>query len=294
MKIDLHMHTTMSDGAFTPKQVIDMAYENGVKYMAISDHDTIEAYSEELFQYAKNKGITLIPAVEISTKTEKVGIHVLGYQYNLNDQEFRSQLYQIRNARHIYLHEVGEKLAELGYQLNIKELDKIDAVTKAHISLDIISNPENEKLLMKNFGHIPNKGEFIEAVMNESCPAYVRKKSVTPKEAADIIRNAGGKVVLAHPVAYAHEDNLTEEDIQKIVDSMNPDGIEANYIYVDSKNQIFNEVEKWRKFAEKNHKFTTCGSDFHNKDGIRPEIGFVNVDFVLSDEEVETILKNLI
>ena len=147
---------------------------------------------------------------------------------------------------------------------------------------------------MKNFGHIPNKGEFIEAVMNENCPAYVRKTSVTPKEAAEIIRAAGGKVVLAHPVAYAHEDKLTEEDIQKIVDSMNPDGIEANYIYVDSSNQMFNEVEKWRKFAEKNHKFVTCGSDFHNRDGIRPEIGFVNVDFSLTDEEIEEIVKNLI
>lgn len=293
MKIDLHMHTTVSDGAFTPKQVIDMAYKNGVKYMSISDHDTIDAYNEELFQYAENRGIKLIPAVEISTRFEKVGIHVLGYNYDLNNQEFRDKLYKIRNARHIYLHEVGEKLTELGYKLNVEELDKIDAVTKAHISLDIVNNKENEELLLKNFGHIPNKGEFIEAVMNENCPAYVVKKQVTPKEAAEIIREAGGKVVLAHPVAYEHEDNLTEEDVQKIVDSMNPDGIEANYIYVDSMNQIFNEVQKWRKFAEKNNKFVTCGSDFHNSDGIRPEIGFTNVDFELTNEEIEDIIKNL-
>lgn len=294
MKIDLHIHTTMSDGAFTPKEVIDMAYQNGVKYMAISDHDTIESYCDELFEYAKSKGIKLIPGVEISTRAEKVGIHVLGYGYDWNNQEFRNQLYQIRNARHIYLHEVGEKLTELGYKLNVDELDKIDVVTKAHIALDIVNCKENEELLIQNFGHIPNKGKFIEAVMNEGCPAYVIKKQVTPKEAADIIRAAGGIVVLAHPVAYAHEDNLTEEDIQKIVDSMNPDGIEANYIYVDSQNRVFNEVQKWRKFADKNHKFVTCGSDFHNKDGIRPEIGFVNVDFSLKEEEIEEILRNLI
>lgn len=293
MKIDLHIHTTMSDGAFTPKQVIDMAFENGVKVMTISDHDTIEAYNEELFEYAENKGIKLIQGVEVSTKTEKTEIHVLGYNYDLKDKEFRDELYKIRNVRHIYLHDVGEKLAELGYKLNVEELDKIDAVTKAHISLDVINNKENKKLLIKNFGYIPNKGEFIEAVMNEGCPAYVRKASVTPKKAAQIIRNAGGKVILAHPVAYAHEDNLTEEDIQKIVDDMKPDGIEANYIYVDSKNIMFNEVKKWKLFTEKNKLFSTIGSDFHNKDGLRPEIGFLNVDFSLTDEEIDEIIEKL-
>lgn len=294
MKIDLHMHTTMSDGAFTPKQVIDMAYENGVKIMSISDHDTIEAYHNELFEYAESKGIKLIPGVEISTKTDKVGIHVLGYNYDLNDKTFQDRLYQIRNARHDYLHKVAQKLQELGYQLNVKELDKIDAVTKSHISLDVITNVENKELLLKNFGHIPNKGQFIETVMNENCPAYVRKVAITPKEAADMIRKAGGKVVLAHPVAYAHEDKLNENDIQEIVDSMKPDGVEANYIYVDSSNRMFNEVERWSKFAEKNNLFVTCGSDFHNKDGVRPEIGFVNVDFSLENDKIEEMVNHLI
>lgn len=293
MKIDLHIHTKMSDGAFSPKEVVDMAYDNGVEIMSITDHDTIEAYNDEIFEYAKSKGIKLIQGVEISTKTDKVGIHVLGYNYDLNNQEFKDKLYKIRNARHIYLHDVGAKLAELGYKLNVEELDKIDSVTKAHISLDIINNDENKELLMKNFGHIPNKGEFIEAIMNENCPAYVRKASVTPKEAAEIIRSAGGKVVLAHPVAYVHEDSLDENDIQVIVDSMKPDGIEANYIYVDSSDKIFNEVDRWKKFSEKNNLFTTAGSDFHNIDYIRPEIGFKKVDFSLKDEEIEEMVKNL-
>ena len=115
MKIDLHIHTTMSDGAFSPKEVVDMAYDNGVEIMSITDHDTIEAYNDEIFEYAKSKGIKLIQGVEISTKTDKVGIHVLGYNYDLNNQEFKDKLYKIRNARHIYLHDVGAKLAELGY-----------------------------------------------------------------------------------------------------------------------------------------------------------------------------------
>lgn len=292
-RIDLHIHTTMSDGSFTPKQVIDEAVKNGVSTISIADHDTVEAYTEELFIYAASKNINIIRGVEISTKNSKVGIHVLGYNYDLENEEFKESLKRIRNARHDYLHNVSKKLNELGYALNVEELDQIDSVTKAHIALDVISNKENEGILIKEFGHIPNKGEFIETIMNENCPAYVRKESVTPKQAADLIRKAGGKVVLAHPVAYVHEDALTDEDILDIVNDMKPDGLEANYLYADKYNNKFDETKKWNEFAKEHNLFVTAGSDFHNKDGIRPEIGFVNTDFVLSEDTINEIIRNL-
>ena len=106
-----------------------MAKQKGLKGIAITDHDTVDAYNEDLFLYAKSKNIQLINAVEISTKWEKCGIHVLGYNFDLNDKSFRESLYKLRNIRHIYLYDVAEKLNELGYYLNVEELDKIDAVT---------------------------------------------------------------------------------------------------------------------------------------------------------------------
>lgn len=292
-RIDLHIHTNISDGNLTPKEVIEEAYKNGVSVIAITDHDTIEAYNEELFLYAESKSIKLIPGVEISTKSSKVGIHVLGYNFDLNNQEFRDKLYEIRNQRHIYLRNVAKKLNELGYYLNVEELDKIDSVTKAHISLDVINNEKNSEILLKEFGHIPSKGEFIEAIMNENCPAYVRKETVTPKEAAQIIRKAGGKVVLAHPVAYVHEDHLTDEEILDIINDMKPDGIEANYIYVNKDGKLINEIEKWSNIAKENNLFVTIGSDFHNKSEIKPEIGFLNIEFVFCEEIINKILKNI-
>ena len=292
-RIDLHIHTTKSDGALSPKEVIDEAYKNGVSVISIADHDTIEAYNEELFKYAESKNIKLIPAVEISTKTNKAGVHVLGYNFDLDNKEFKEKLYNIRNARHIYLHDVAKKLKSLGYYLKVDELDKIDAVTKAHIALDIVNNEENKELLLKTFNHIPNKGEFIETIMNENCTAYVKKESVTPKKAAEIIRAANGKVVLAHPVAYVHEDNFTDEDILNIIKDMNPDGLEANYLYVDRNNVKYDETEKWNEFARQNNLFVTVGSDFHSKDKLRPEIGFINTDFTLDEKVVEKIIKNI-
>ena len=101
-KIDLHIHTNKSDGKLSPKEVIDEAVKNKVSTIAIADHDTVEAYTDELFSYAKEKNINLIPAVEISTKTKKCGIHVLGYNIDINNEEFRKSLFKLRNARHDY------------------------------------------------------------------------------------------------------------------------------------------------------------------------------------------------
>lgn len=293
-RIDLHIHTRISDGVLTPKEVIDEAYKNEVSVIAIADHDTVDAYNNELFEYAESKNIKLIPAVEISTKTKKSGIHVLGYNFDLEDIEFKEKLKQIRNARHDYLHKVAKKLEELGYYVNLTELDKIDAVTKAHIAIDLTTNPVNKDKLLEKFGHIPTKGEFIETIMNEKCPAYVEKESVTPKEAAEIIRAAKGKVVLAHPVAYVHEDNLAEEDILEIIKELQPDGLEAYYLYVDRYDNKFDETKKWNEFAKRHNLFVTVGSDFHNtKKKLKPQIGFVNTDFVLSEKVIEEIISNL-
>ena len=293
-RIDLHIHTTISDGSLTPKEVIDEASKNGVSTIAIADHDTIEAYTDELFEYANSKNIKIINAVEISTKSNKAGIHVLGYNFDLKNAKLRERLSKIRNSRHNYLHNVAEKLHKLGYLLNVDELDKIEAVTKAHIAMDIINCEKNEEKLLNDFGHIPNKGEFIETIMNENCPAYVRKETITPKEAAKMIREAKGKVVLAHPVAYVYEDNFTDEDILNIINEMKPDGLEANYLYVDRNNNRIDEIEKWNNFAKEHNLFVTIGSDFHNADGIRPEVGFVNTNSILDDNVVNEMIKNII
>ena len=85
----------------------------------------------------------------------------------------------------------------------------------------------------------------------------------------------------------------TIEEIEEIINDMNPDGLEANYLYADRNDKKFDETEKWNEFAKEHNLFVTAGSDFHNKDGIRPEIGFVNTEFTLSEEEINEILRNL-
>ncbi len=293
-QIDLHMHTNKSDGALTPKQIIDESAKANLQAISITDHDTIDAYTDETIKYAKEQGIKIIVGVEISTKSDRCGIHVLGYNFDLNNEDFKQKLERIRNARHDYLKAVAKKLEVLNYKINVEELDKIKSVTKAHISKDIIENEENKEELLKQFGHIPNKGEFIETIMNENCPAYVQKVTVTPEAAAEMIRKAGGKVVLAHPVAYANEDNMTVEEVQQLINKMKPDGIEAYYIYTNRNNEYINEIDKWLKLAKDNNLFATIGSDFHMKDGHHTEIGMNNVGVQLEEETIKKILSNLI
>ena len=293
-KIDLHIHTNCSDGELTPIEVVDKAVCNGVSVISIADHDTVDAYSDELFQYASSKGIKIIPAVEISTKTKKCGIHVLGYNFDLQNKTFLDKLKSLRNARHDYLYGVAAKLEELGYVVHTSELDKIEAVTKAHISLDVVNNPDNKEKLLEVFGHIPEKGEFIETIMNEGCPAYVKKNTVTPVEAAELIRLAGGKVVLAHPVAYKYEDNFMPEDTLRLVQEMHADGIEANYIYIDKNNNKINEVNFWNEFAKEHKLKATIGSDFHNKDGLHPVIGFKGEDIRVDEKYIDNLVDWLL
>ena len=85
--VDFHIHTNMSDGEFSPKEIIDMAIKNKVSHISITDHDTLAAYTDELFEYANLKNINLITGVEISTKINKAGLHILGYNIDLNNKK---------------------------------------------------------------------------------------------------------------------------------------------------------------------------------------------------------------
>ncbi len=291
--IDLHIHTTCSDGLLNPFEVVDEAKKNGVSVIAIADHDGTMAYTPELFEYADRNGVQLVVAVEMSTRHKGVGVHVLGYNFDPNNKLMQDILGKLRNARQDYLLNVSKKLEKLGYKVNVKELQALPSVTKAHISQDVVSNKNNQKLLMNNFKHIPTKGEFIETVMNEGCPAFVEKFSISPVDASEIIHLAGGKVVLAHPVAYKHEDDVDADWVLELAKEMKTDGIEANYLYVNRAEQRIDEIDFWKKLAFDNGYFVTVGSDFHSFDKVRPTIGFANTKFKLTDAEIQSILENI-
>ena len=124
-------------------------------------------------------------------------------------------------------------------------------------------------------------------------PSICKKETITSKEAVKLIHEAGGKAVIAHPVSYNHEDDMTDEELHEIINEIKPDGIEAYYLYVDRYNNKFDECDKWIKFAKDNNLFVTIGSDFHKKDNIHPEIGFPNWKINITDKEIKNIINNI-
>lgn len=292
--IDLHIHSVCSDGVLTPVEILERAHKNGVKYLSIADHDSINAYTTEFFEHAKNLGINIVIGVEMSTKINGIGVHMLGYAFDAKNAELVSILDKLLNARKDYLAKVCKALKSLGFYVNISKLNKVSSVTKSHIALDIINDVRNVKKLHKDFGHIPTKGEFIETLMNRGCPAYVDKFNITPKEASDFIHNAGGKVILAHPVGYKYEDNLNLSEVLEIAKTARVDGIEANYLYVDRHNNLIDEIGFWNNVAKENNWITSMGSDFHLSDNVHPEIGFVNYREKIQGVCEADIIKNIL
>ncbi len=289
--IDLHIHSNTSDGVLTGFEIIDEAIKNNVSIISITDHDDVSVYTKSLFEYAKKRNITLIPGVEISSKYNKKSIHILGYNVNLKCDDLNKTLSDLRHSRMIYLEDVSNALKNFNIIVNVEALNKLEVVTKKDIAVDIVTNKLNEKVLMEKYSYIPSMGEFIETMMNPGCPAFVEKKSLTPKEASNLIKKAGGKVVIAHPVVYNEKDEISFEELKNMIVDINADGIEANYIYINVEGRVINQIDKWNQLAENLNLFVTIGSDFHDYEAKQPLIGLINYD--ISNVDKEKIINNL-
>lgn len=212
---------------------------------------------------------------------------------DIKSEKFKDALLIQRNSRIIYLEDVANKLLEVGYYIDVKELSKIDGVTKAHIAEYAVTCKKNKEKLLEEYSYIPTKGEFIETVMNPGCPAFVNKKTLTPVEASKLIKEASGKVVLAHPVVYNTKDNMSVDKLKILMKEMNVDGVEANYVYINRKNEFVNQIQLWNDVANELNIFTTIGSDFHNKDGINAVVGLTNYENLFLNVNTNKIIEKI-
>lgn len=292
--IDLHIHTNCSDGKFSPLEIIDMAKNNNVFIIAITDHDTLKAYSNVVLSYAAKKGIKLINAIEISTKFKGYGIHILGYGFDLKNKELLKMIEKAENARFNYLLEVSAKLEQFGFIVNLDNLKNLPSVTKYHIANEVIQNQKNKKIIDNIFHKVPSIGKFIETIMNENCPCFVEKYCPSPQNISQIIKQAGGKVVIAHPVAYIYENNFDIKDIEDLIKEIKRWGIESYNWYVDKFGKVINEVEKWKDIANKYGLVNTIGYAFHNFGLNNAVLGLLNTDLSLNEEELTNILEGLL
>lgn len=250
-RADLHCHSTCSDGSLTPLQLLELAAESGLKALSITDHDSIEAYSLETLQRAEQLDITLIPGVEFSTGINQTSIHLLGYNFSLQNPEIAALCADHVNRRKIRCREILKRLAKLGMPIAEEEL--LEAVTAISPKQQnrIIGRPHIAQMMIK-LGYVQSISEAFKKYLGEDCPCYVQGEYVSPEKTIEVIHNAGGVAIIAHP----HLIKKTE--ILKRLLEMNFDGIECFYSKFSKE-----EHQRWVKIAKHRNWLITGGSDFH-------------------------------
>lgn len=252
MKVDLHIHTTYSDGVFSPEKIVDTAIDAGLDAIAITDHDNVLAYPIAL-NYAKKiadsggKALEILPGVEINTIYKDIEIHILGYFMNRDDSDFQVMLKSQQKAR-------IEQTEQILHLLNKKEgihvtFDKLKSLVAEGGS---IGRPHIAKAITLAGGTTSVMEAYNKYINNDS-EVYIQRKTISPHEAIEIIYDAGGIPVFAHPFDVEDAENLIKEFMHYGLR-----GVEAYH-----RKHSPAMVEYYSSIAEKNGLIITGGSDFH-------------------------------
>lgn len=245
MASDLHTHTIFSDGSYSPEELVAEAKNIGLTYLAITDHDTVEGvkylYENGLYP---DKNIKLIPGVEFSANHSDKDIHIAGYNIDIYNGLLSDMIDKITEARWERFSEIIKNLQALKY--NIRETD----VLKIAGSSKSIGRFHIAKTLVK-IGVFKTVREVFEKLLAKGKPAYAARYFPEVDEIVDVIHNAGGTAVLAHPLLI-HDDELAEKVCAKT------DGLEI--YYPAHKPQ---DVQRYKVMAAKYNLLVSGGSDFH-------------------------------
>lgn len=269
MSIDLHCHSTYSDGTKTPQELVDLALNKGLIGLSITDHDTVDAYPAFL-PYAKEKGLRVISGAEFSSNHHETPIHILGYSFQLNHPKINA-LSQFHKKRRVERNgEILQKLSKIGVQLTLDEIAEIlphmsHQIGRAHIAYALFKK-----------GIIESPQEAFSKWIGEGKPCYA--PSVTPsiEETIAILHEAGGFAVVAHPHL------IKKKGVLRAILEFPFDGLEGRYaLFQPYANQRFIDMAKHRNL------FITGGSDFHGEIRSHNPLGAST-----TDEAVFQLLEN--
>jgi 3',5'-nucleoside bisphosphate phosphatase len=218
--IDLHTHTTFSDGTFTPEELVALARERGISTLAVTDHDSTEGL-DRAFTAAGADGPELVPGVEFSTERDGHGIHVLAYWMDVEDDAFQAELRRLRDDRFRRGERMVEKLQELGYPVSferVREIAEGKNIVRPHIAQALVEA-----------GVVPTIEEaFTPELIAEGGRAYVEKHALDPLHALRLIKEARGLVVVAHPGLFRERLGVSDDVIEELAEA-GLDGIEAGH-----------------------------------------------------------------
>lgn len=270
-RVDLHIHTTASDGALTPSEVVQEAMARGLTTMAITDHDTVAGVDEAL-EAANDTALEIIPGVELSAQWGSEETHILGYGLDHHDKALQKKLDILRHARRERAWKMVERLAGLGMPLSWERVVEIAGESSA------FGRPHVAQALQEQ-GYISSIDEAFQRFIGLRGPAYVSRYKLTAVQAIDMITASRGLPVLAHP--RGQEQILPELVEAGLV------GLEAYY-----PGYTIEQTEALVQLAQKYNLIPTGGTDFHGYRGGRT-VGLGDVWVPLeSVERLCALLKN--
>ena len=249
--IDLHVHSTCSDGTFTPTELAEYAAQKGLAAFALTDHDTTEGLSEASLA-AEQNGVELVRGIEFSTDYQGRDIHILGLDIQPEQADFADKIRSFQKSRDARNEEMAERLrTREGFNISLEKLREAygDAVlTRSHFGRWLFEK-----------GYVKSIKEAFALYIGDGCPCFVPRRRTDPREAIRLILAAGGIPILAHPLLY----HLPEEKLEALAADLKEAGLmglEAIY----SSNTGMDE-SSMRRLARKLNLKISGGSDFHGK-----------------------------
>ena len=281
--IDLHTHTTASDGILSPEQLVEKAKNKGLSALGIADHDSVEALpvAEKIGQDLR---VEIAPGMELSCywlEQNRREFHILGYYGDFQNEELVEKLEFFRQERLRRARKSLKILNELGYAGDWDYLIKmaIGTVGRPHLARTVLENPQNQEKLIKEFGQIPKINQFIEKYLISGQPAYVEKAGFEPQEAINLIHRTGGVAVLAHP---CFDWEIGDEKTPQIFKEWDLDGLEAVAPHKDMIETKI-RIDYFLKLAQKFNFLVTGGSDYHGLDGVGAGLGMLEWGLSIDD-----------
>lgn len=259
--IDLHAHTNHSDGKDTPTELIENAVKAGVQVLAITDHDTVSGWDEAI-RAAQNFGIGLIPGIEVSTRAltpsgHGVSVHMLAYLPDPNNPELIGALNRTKESRVTRAKEMVSRLSKdypIDFELVLRQLPQGSTIGRPAIADALVE-----------LGIVPTRSDAFTSILHRSSPYYVSEKSLDTIEAIQLIRQAGGVSVMAHPLIDfppgAKREDLPRAHFETLIEA-GLQGLEVDHRAVPSL------AKSWlRDLALKHNLIVTGSSDYHGVGG---------------------------
>lgn len=248
--VDLHVHSSASDGAYPPREVVERAAEVGLKAVALTDHDTTAGLAEALAA-GPDAGIEVIPGVEISGEFEDGACHILGYFIDPDAPGLAGVLRVAREGRERRNDAILKRLNDLGFDLTMDDVTRkqtAGTLTRAHFAAAMLEK-----------GYVRNWDEAFETYLGRGKPAFVGRKRVQPADAIAAIREAGGLAALAHPRQLNRSIAETEEWLERFAEA----GIEA--VEVSSPDHTANYARHYGQMAQRLGLLAIGGTDWHGR-----------------------------